>query len=86
MSIPGTLAFSIHVDSLHAHGKSTWLASIAPIMLIYLNFPPSERFKPENVYVAGIILGPKEPTSLQLHYLLMPLINELKELWKGYHL
>ncbi|MBW0545740.1 hypothetical protein O181_085455 [Austropuccinia psidii MF-1] len=85
MSIPGALAFSIYVDWFNAHGKSTWLASIGPIMLICLNLPPSERLKPENVYVAGIIPGPKEPTSLQFNYLLIPLIKELKELLKGYH-
>ncbi|MBW0542248.1 hypothetical protein O181_081963 [Austropuccinia psidii MF-1] len=44
-----------------------------------------ERLKPENVDVAGIIPGTKEPTALQLHYLLTPLIKELKELWQGYH-
>ncbi|MBW0508482.1 hypothetical protein O181_048197 [Austropuccinia psidii MF-1] len=54
-------------------------------MLICLNLRPSERVKPENVYVAGIIPGSKEPTSLQLNYLLSPLIKELKELWQGYH-
>ncbi|MBW0483102.1 hypothetical protein O181_022817 [Austropuccinia psidii MF-1] len=54
-------------------------------MLICLNLPPSERLKPENVYVTGIIPGSKEPTALQLNYLLMPLIKELKELWQGYH-
>ncbi|MBW0556227.1 hypothetical protein O181_095942 [Austropuccinia psidii MF-1] len=85
MSIPGALAFSIYVDWFNAHGKSTRLASIGPIMLICLNLPPSERLKPENVYVAGIIPGPKEPTSLQLNYLLILLIKELKDLWKGYH-
>ncbi|MBW0542582.1 hypothetical protein O181_082297 [Austropuccinia psidii MF-1] len=85
MSIPGALAFSIYVDWFNAHGKSTRLARIGPIMLICLNLPPSERLKPENVSVSGIIPGPKEPTSLQLIYLLMPLINELKGLWKGYH-
>ncbi|MBW0478034.1 hypothetical protein O181_017749 [Austropuccinia psidii MF-1] len=52
----------------------------------YLSYSaPSERLKPESVYVAGIIPGPKEPASLQLNYLLMPLIKELKELWQGYH-
>ncbi|MBW0508941.1 hypothetical protein O181_048656 [Austropuccinia psidii MF-1] len=85
MSIPGALAFSIYVDWFNAHGKSAWLATIGPIMLICLNLPPSERLKPENVYVAGIIPRPKEPTSLQLNYLLMPLIKELKELWQGNH-
>ncbi|MBW0510043.1 hypothetical protein O181_049758 [Austropuccinia psidii MF-1] len=54
-------------------------------MLIFLNLPPSEILKPENVYVAGIIPGPKEPTALQLNCLLIPLIKELKELWQGYH-
>ncbi|MBW0509638.1 hypothetical protein O181_049353 [Austropuccinia psidii MF-1] len=85
MSIPGTLAFSIYVDWFDAHGKSTWLASIGPIMLICLNLPPSERLKPEDIYFAGRIPGSKEPTSPQLNYLFMPLNNKLKELWQGYH-
>ncbi|MBW0497760.1 hypothetical protein O181_037475 [Austropuccinia psidii MF-1] len=54
-------------------------------MLICLNLSPSERLKPENIYVPGIIPSPKEPTSLQLNYLLMPLIKKLKEPWQGYH-
>ncbi|MBW0589874.1 hypothetical protein O181_129589 [Austropuccinia psidii MF-1] len=57
MSIPGALAFSIYVDRFNAHGKSTQLANIGPIML----------------------------TALQLNYLLMPIIKELKELWQVYH-
>ncbi|MBW0526463.1 hypothetical protein O181_066178 [Austropuccinia psidii MF-1] len=85
MSIPGALAFSIYVDWFNAHGTSTQLGSIGPVMLICLNLPPSEILKPENVYVSGIILGPKEPTALQLNYLSMQLIKELKELWQGYH-
>ncbi|MBW0521886.1 hypothetical protein O181_061601 [Austropuccinia psidii MF-1] len=86
VSIPCALAFSIYVDWFNAHGKSIWLASIGPIMLICLHFPPSERLKPESVYVSGIIPGPKEPTALQFNYLLMPLIKEIKELWQGYHI
>ncbi|MBW0485477.1 hypothetical protein O181_025192 [Austropuccinia psidii MF-1] len=85
MFILGALAFSIYVYWFNAHGKSTWLASIGPIMLICLNLPPSERLNPENVYVAEIIPDPKEPTSLQLNCLLMPLIQEHKKLWKGYY-
>ncbi|MBW0519709.1 hypothetical protein O181_059424 [Austropuccinia psidii MF-1] len=45
MSIPGALAFSISVYWFNSHGKSTWLASIGPIMLICLNLLPSERLK-----------------------------------------
>ncbi|MBW0464506.1 hypothetical protein O181_004221 [Austropuccinia psidii MF-1] len=39
MSIPGASAFSIYVDWLNAHGNSTWLARIGPIVLICLNLP-----------------------------------------------
>ncbi|MBW0501074.1 hypothetical protein O181_040789 [Austropuccinia psidii MF-1] len=85
MSILGALASYIYVDWFNTHGKSTQLASIVPIMLICLNLPPSKRLKPENFYVPGIIPGPKEPTALQFNYLLIQLINELKELWQGYH-
>ncbi|MBW0487012.1 hypothetical protein O181_026727 [Austropuccinia psidii MF-1] len=85
MSIPGELAFSIYVDWLNAHGKSNFLARIGPIMLIFLNLPSSEILKPESVYVSGIILDPRDPTTLQLNFLLMTLIKELKELWLGYH-
>ncbi|MBW0494764.1 hypothetical protein O181_034479 [Austropuccinia psidii MF-1] len=85
MSIPGSLAFSIYVDWFNSHGKLTQLASIGPIILIRLSLPPSERLKPENGYVEGIIPGPKEPAALQFNYLLMPLIKVLKEPWQGYH-
>ncbi|MBW0579118.1 hypothetical protein O181_118833 [Austropuccinia psidii MF-1] len=56
MSIPGALAFSIYVDWFNAHGKSTRLASIGPIMLICLNLPPSERLKPEPANFPSIEL------------------------------
>ncbi|MBW0461239.1 hypothetical protein O181_000954 [Austropuccinia psidii MF-1] len=85
MSISGALAFSIYVDWFNSHGKSSHLAIIGPIMLTCLNLPWSARLKPENVYVVGIIPGPKEPTFLKLNYLSMPLIKELKELYQGCH-
>ncbi|MBW0549027.1 hypothetical protein O181_088742 [Austropuccinia psidii MF-1] len=39
MSIPSELALYIYVDWFNAHGNSTRLASIGPIMLICLNLP-----------------------------------------------
>ncbi|MBW0550723.1 hypothetical protein O181_090438 [Austropuccinia psidii MF-1] len=42
MSIPGELDFSIYVDWFNAHGKSTQLASIGPIILICLNLPQAK--------------------------------------------
>ncbi|MBW0493754.1 hypothetical protein O181_033469 [Austropuccinia psidii MF-1] len=67
MSIPGALAFSIYVDWFNAHVKSTRLAGIGPIMLIFLNLLSGERLKPENVYVSGIIPGSKEKTELPIN-------------------
>ncbi|MBW0488788.1 hypothetical protein O181_028503 [Austropuccinia psidii MF-1] len=42
MSISGALAFSIYVDWFNAHGKSTQLARIGPIMLLCLDLPPKK--------------------------------------------
>ncbi|MBW0524673.1 hypothetical protein O181_064388 [Austropuccinia psidii MF-1] len=84
MSSPGALAFLIYVYWFNPQGKSSCLDSIGPIMLICLNLPQNERFKQENVYVAGIIPRTKEPTAFQLNCLLIPLIKELKDLWQGY--
>ncbi|MBW0489606.1 hypothetical protein O181_029321 [Austropuccinia psidii MF-1] len=39
MSIPGALGFSVYADWFNANGKSTRLARIGPIMLLFLNLP-----------------------------------------------
>ncbi|MBW0539583.1 hypothetical protein O181_079298 [Austropuccinia psidii MF-1] len=80
-SIPSALAFSIYVDWFN----SMEIKPLAQHWSYHANLPLSERLKPENVYVSRLIPGPKEPTALQLNYLLKPLIKELKKLWQGYH-
>ena len=52
-------------------------------MLFCMNLPPELRYKPENVFLVGIIPGPKEPNVLQMNNLLRPLVTELQELWAG---
>ncbi|MBW0546861.1 hypothetical protein O181_086576 [Austropuccinia psidii MF-1] len=54
-------------------------------MLACLDLPPEVHMTPENTYIPAIIPGPKEPNSEQLNYLLRPLVEDLKELWKGVH-
>lgn len=56
--------------------------SVGALYLIVLNLPREERFKPENIILAGIIPGPKEPQSTINSYL-APLVNELITLWDG---
>ena len=36
----------------------------------------------ENVILVGVVPGPSEP-SLHINTFLAPLVNELKQLWKG---
>ena len=55
--------------------------SVGVIYLVVLNLPRDLRFKPENVIVAGIIPGPKEPKQHQMNSYLRPLVKELNSLW-----
>ena len=48
-----------------------------------LNLPPHLRYKPENVFIAGITPGPQEPSVIQINNILRPLIAELREAWNG---
>lgn len=57
------------------------LYSVGALYMVLMNLPRSERFKPENVFLVGIIPGPHEPT-LTINYYLQPLVAELNLLWK----
>ena len=56
--------------------------SVGVIYLVVANLPRSERYKIENVIIAGIVPGPKEPRKHMNSYL-KPLVDELLELWMG---
>ena len=56
--------------------------SIGVIYLSILNLPRTERYKPENIILCGVIPGPIEPKETINSYL-YPLVQELLELWEG---
>ncbi|TFK82411.1 hypothetical protein K466DRAFT_468385, partial [Polyporus arcularius HHB13444] len=46
-----------------------------------LNLPIHVRYAPQNIYLAGIIPGPREPSLDELNRVLTPLVDELLMLW-----
>ena len=55
--------------------------SVGVIYLVFMNLPMHERFKRENVILAGIIPDPSEPPR-NINTYLSPLVDELLILWK----
>src|SRR3984885_13697901 len=51
------------------------------ILMACLNLPYDIHHKPENMYVAGIIPGPHEPSLTELNHYLKPVINNLVVSW-----
>ena len=78
------LLFTLCVDWMNPFGKNASNASgsIGIISLICINLPFSERYKSENIILAGIIPGPREPPNDTINYFLTPFIDEFFELWQ----
>jgi hypothetical protein len=79
----GRYAFGLSVDAFNPflNKQAGKKASSTAIYMVCLNLPPSIRYKAENMYLAGIIPGPREPSLTQINHLLEPLVEELLELW-----
>ena len=75
----GRYLFSFNMDGfnpfqLKQAGRS---ASVVGLYMVCLNLPPNVRFKPENMFLAGIILGPHEPSMDDINHFLAPLVEDL---------
>ena len=79
LSNPYNLGLMLNCDWFQPFDHSTY--SIGVLYLVILNLPRSIRFKPENILIAGIIPGPKEPRLSEMNSYLRPLVKELNSLW-----
>ncbi len=49
------------------------------LYMVCLNLPPEECCKSENMFLAGIIPGPNEPSKEEINQFFMPLVDNLLE-------
>jgi hypothetical protein len=79
----GRYVFSLCVDYFNPLGnkQAGKKKSIGLISLVCLNLPLDMRYKPENMFLFGIIPGPNEPPLNCLNHYLRPLVDMLLEFW-----
>jgi hypothetical protein len=75
----GRFLFSFNMDGfnpfqLKQAGRS---ASVMGLYMVCLNLPPEVRFKSENMFLAGIVPGPNEPSMEEINHFLRPLVDDL---------
>ncbi|KIK17455.1 hypothetical protein PISMIDRAFT_15089 [Pisolithus microcarpus 441] len=80
----GRYVFALHVDFFNPEGMSVRgpSTSLGIISMACLNLPLDVRYKPENMYLAGIIPGPKQPSLENLNHYICPLIAQLATSWE----
>jgi hypothetical protein len=51
--------------------------------MVLLNLPPSLQYNAENLYIVGIIPGPREPSLDEINYFLRPLVDFFLPTWQN---
>lgn len=77
------LGFSLFVDWFNPFGNRQGgkHTSFGAIYMVCHNLPAHTRYQLENVYIAGIIPGPQEPSYYYLNHVLQPLVDDLSHCW-----
>lgn len=80
----GRYVFSLGVDFFNPFGnkQAGKKRSIGIITLMCLNLPPHLRYRPENIFLVGIIPGPNEPRWHLVNCYLMPLVDDFLVFWE----
>ena len=80
----GQFLFSLNVDFLNIEGMRIRgsKTSVGLISMVCLDLPPEICYKLENMYVAGIVPGPKQPSITELNPYIEPLMDQLVQSWR----
>ncbi len=85
----GRLVFGFNQDGLNPYGNKTGgkKVSVGPMYMVCFNLPPHLRYRMENIFLVGVIPGPREPALDQINHLLKPLVDDLVQGWEeGFYL
>jgi hypothetical protein len=77
------LAFTLCIDFFATEGMKIRgpHTSVGIIAMACLNLPIDIRYKPENMYLVGIVPGEKEPSLTQLNHYIELIVTDLLEAW-----
>ena len=80
----GRYSFSLCVDFFNpfTNKQAGKKCSIGIISLVCVSLPASLRYRPENMFLAGVVPGPNEPPLVALNHYLTPLVDEFSVFWE----
>jgi hypothetical protein len=79
---PKSVRLGLSTDGFQPHITDSTPYSCWPIFVIPYNLPPNICLKQGFIFLALVILGPKEPKK-QMNVFMQPMFEELKKLWPG---
>jgi hypothetical protein len=79
---PRSVRLDLSTDGFQSHNNDSHLYSCWPVFVMPYNLPPNKCLKEGFIFLALIILGPREPRK-QMNIFLQLLFEELKKLCQG---
>jgi hypothetical protein len=79
---PRSVRLCLSMDGFQPHSEANSLYSYWPVFIMPYNLSSNKCLKQGFVFLALVILGPKEPRK-QINIFSCPLFEEMKELWQG---
>jgi hypothetical protein len=79
---PRSVRLGLSTDGFKLYSSDSTVYSCWPVFMMPYNLAPNKCLKEGFIFLALVILGPKELRK-KMNIFLCPLIEELKELWQG---